>query len=191
MASRPQAPTLTSQAIDAYLEENAALLEAMHAAEALGNVRAALAYAVRLQQNLLHLGVHADRYGEPQPPGRPVPASLLAQAATLLVSQTQPPVACKVAISEQPQQVSAVVVLPPAVHVSIAVPPVAAQPRPSEPSVAAAARLPVTPVDTAPAAAEVFAAPVATIPSAGPSGGAAAMGADETRGGGVQSATIC
>ncbi|KAG8462661.1 hypothetical protein KFE25_004637 [Diacronema lutheri] len=88
---------LTAQGVDEYLEENAALLRAATAAQHKGNVRAALTYSLRLQQNLLFLGIHADRFGDPRPPraagdarpgaagaagaARPLPEPVLAAAA--------------------------------------------------------------------------------------------------------------
>lgn len=58
---------LGSQAVDEYLEENEALIRAAAGAQQNGNVRAALCYSLRLQQNLLYLGMQADRFGEPSP----------------------------------------------------------------------------------------------------------------------------
>jgi hypothetical protein len=67
LAAATQAPMLTSQAVDEYLEENGVLLDAIQSAQQAGNMRASLSYMLRLQQNLLFLGVHADRFGEPKP----------------------------------------------------------------------------------------------------------------------------
>jgi hypothetical protein len=176
------APTLTSQAVEAYLEENAALLEAVHAAEASGNVRAALAYAVRLQQNLLHLGVHADRYGEPLAPIRPVPAPVVGMPIRVGAvpgapprppappnAQPQPPTAPVTAAARspadpvvaQPQSPAApvgAVAQPPAPPVAVAMPT-----NPSRPAAPAATAVQALPIRAASAGPGVAAATAATV----------------------------
>lgn len=52
---------LTADAIDAYLEENQALIDAILAHQNRGNFRACVTYQLRLQQNLLYLGMDVDR----------------------------------------------------------------------------------------------------------------------------------
>lgn len=93
--------TLTAQAIDEYLEENAALLRAAASAQQKGNVRAALSYSLRLQQNLLYIGMHAERFAEPGPPrefagssapgGSPMPPSTCGPNAAALPATSAAP----------------------------------------------------------------------------------------------------